>query len=187
MSRDGTIAVLQEAFVVFRRKLTAWKHSFEPHFWYLLPHTEASIKQIMGGLFLEAIFKRLLVCIFGMAQSDFWPLAAIGADGNSRCFMHSPSPSVLSERHYRPNSLRISKINLKFGGVMHSTMKQTIIYKGHARPILRVPWNLGIFHDRLTQVPTSFQMIYLCLYISERPNLFVYVLPQKAVCFVKFL
>ena len=46
----------------------------------------------MGGLFLEAIFKRLLVCIFGMAQSDFWPLAAIGADGNSRCSCIRPVP-----------------------------------------------------------------------------------------------
>ena len=32
------------------------------------------------------------------------------------------------------NSLRISGISLKFGGMMHSTMKQIAIENGYARP-----------------------------------------------------
>ena len=52
---------------------------------------------------------------------------------------------------YRFNSLMNSSIDTKFGGMMHSacTMKQIAVWDGTARPILRVPWNFEIFHDRL--------------------------------------
>ena len=57
------------------------------------------------------------------------PLVAIGADGycrRSMCpsFRPSACPPVRPERRYRSNFLRISAIGLKFGGMMHSTMKQ---------------------------------------------------------------
>ena len=37
---------------------------------------------------------------------------------------HCVRPSVRPERHYHFNSLRISAVSLKFGGMMHSTMDQ---------------------------------------------------------------
>ena len=37
-------------------------------------------------------------------------------------------------RRYRSNSLRISAIGLKFGGMMHRSKKQIAIYNGRARP-----------------------------------------------------
>ena len=61
------------------------------------------------------------------------PLATIGADGCCCCSMRpfvpsvclSISPSVHPEQwHYLSNSVRISAISLKFGGLIHSTMKQ---------------------------------------------------------------
>ena len=36
-------------------------------------------------------------------------------------------------RRYRSNSLSISGVSLKFGGMMHSNMKQIVILNGHAR------------------------------------------------------
>ena len=42
-------------------------------------------------------------------------------------------PSVRPERHYRSNSLRISALSLKFGGMI-------AVQNGHARPIFCVPW-----------------------------------------------
>ena len=48
---------------------------------------------------------------------------------------HSVFPSVHSEWCSFSNSLRISAISLKFGGMMHSTMEQIAIYNGHVRPI----------------------------------------------------
>ena len=44
-------------------------------------------------------------------------------------------PSVRPERRYRSNALRISCINLKFGGMMQSNMKQIAIQIGHDQPI----------------------------------------------------
>ena len=60
-------------------------------------------------------------------------------------------PSVRSKGHYGSNSLRISAINLKFGGMMHSTgwwsrlqFKMAILGQ-----FLHISWNFEIFHDRL--------------------------------------
>ena len=39
----------------------------------------------------------------------------------------SVCPSVRPECHYQINSLMISTISLKFGGMMHSTMEQITI------------------------------------------------------------
>ena len=58
---------------------------------------------------------------------------------------HCVRPSVRPERHYHFNSLRISAISLKFGGMMHSTMDQMALL-GH---FLRVPRNFEIFDNRL--------------------------------------
>ena len=48
----------------------------------------------------------------------------------------SVHPSVHPEWHSCFNSLRISAISLKFGGMMHSTVEQIANWNGHARPIL---------------------------------------------------
>ena len=78
-------------------------------------------------------------------HSSFLPTATIGADGYWRRTMRPPvrvsvCPTVrlfvrLAKRRYHCNSLNISGISLKFGGVTHSTIKQ-IVENGHARPIL---------------------------------------------------
>ena len=47
-------------------------------------------------------------------------------------FVH---PYLRPERYYHSNSLRISAICLKFGGMMHSTMEQITVQNGHAWPI----------------------------------------------------
>ena len=53
------------------------------------------------------------------------PAVSIGADGYCRRPMRMPvRPSARPERRYASNSLRISAIGLKFGGMMHNTMKQ---------------------------------------------------------------
>ena len=59
-------------------------------------------------------------------------------------------PSVHPEWRYHFNSLRILGIGLKFGGIMHSTMKQ--IANGHTQPILRVLRNFEISMIGLDQV-----------------------------------
>ena len=61
---------------------------------------------------------------------------------------HCVRPSVCLERRYRSNSLRISAISLKFGGIMHSTIEQIDIKIAMLGNFLRVPWNFEIFHDR---------------------------------------
>ena len=61
---------------------------------------------------------------------SFLPSATIGADGyfhRSLCPSVGLCPSVSSEWRYRCNSLRISAISLKFGGMMYSTMEQIAI------------------------------------------------------------
>ena len=50
-----------------------------------------------------------------------------------------------------PNSLRILAIGLKFGGMMHSTVKQLLFKMAMLSQFLHVPWNLEIFHDLLGQ------------------------------------
>ena len=56
------------------------------------------------------------------------PSAAIGADGYCRRSLRpGVCLSVRPERRYRSNSLGISTISLKFGGMMHSTMEQIAI------------------------------------------------------------
>ena len=66
----------------------------------------------------------------------FLPMATIGADGYChqslrRSVRPSVSPSVClyvrPERTYRSNSLRISAVSPKCGGMMHSTMEQVAI------------------------------------------------------------
>ena len=58
-------------------------------------------------------------------------------------------PSICPKRRYRSNSLRVSVMGLKLGGMMHSTMKQIAIQNGYAMAILCVSQNFEIFHDRL--------------------------------------
>ena len=80
-----------------------------------------------------------------------YPTVAISANGyfcHSMCL--SICPSVHSERHYGCNSSRISAINLKFGGMMHSfgwwsrlQFKMAILDQ-----FLHISWNFEIFHDR---------------------------------------
>ena len=61
----------------------------------------------------------------------------------------SACPSVRPNRSSRSNSLRISAISLKFGGMMHSTMEQIAILNDHAWTILWAPQNYPFFYDRL--------------------------------------
>ena len=43
----------------------------------------------------------------------------------------------------------IAGVSMKFGGVMPSNTEKITIWNGHVWPILHVPWNFEIFHDRL--------------------------------------
>ena len=47
-------------------------------------------------------------------------------------FRHSLRPSIRPKRRYRSNSLRISAMGLKLGGMIHSTIKQIAIKNGCA-------------------------------------------------------
>ena len=71
----------------------------------------------------------------------------LGADGYCR---RSLRPSVRPERRYHSNALRISTISLKFGRMIHNTMKETMAMLGQ---FLRVLRNLKIFHGRLGRWP----------------------------------
>ena len=67
-------------------------------------------------------------------EITFLPLTAIGTNGYCRHSMPpSVRPFVRPERCY--NSLTISTIGLKFGGMINSTKKQIIMLNGHARQI----------------------------------------------------
>ena len=52
-------------------------------------------------------------------------------------------------RRYHSKSLRISGFSLKFGGMMHSNMKQIVIQSGHAWPIFVHSTELLNFQNRL--------------------------------------
>ena len=71
------------------------------------------------------------ICTFeGYGEMTIWflPSASIGIAGYCRHSMGlSARPSVRPKRRCRSNSLSISAIDLKFGGVMHSTMKQNTL------------------------------------------------------------
>ena len=51
-------------------------------------------------------------------------------------------------RRYNFNSLMISAISLKFGGMMHSTMEQIAVWNGYARPIFASSTELWNFQNR---------------------------------------
>ena len=45
-------------------------------------------------------------------------------------------PSICPKRRYRSDSLGVSVMDLKLGGMMHSTMKQIAIWNGYAMVIV---------------------------------------------------
>ena len=60
----------------------------------------------------------------------------------------SARPSIHLERRHRPNSLRISAISLKCGGVMYRLLFRMVMLG----QFLRVPRNFEIFYDRIGPV-----------------------------------
>ena len=57
---------------------------------------------------------------------------------------HCDRPSGHPERRYRSNYLRISAINRKFGGMMHSTVGQIAMRMVMSGQFLRVPRNFSM-------------------------------------------
>ena len=60
---------------------------------------------------------------------------------------HCVHPFVRPERHYHSNFLRISAISLKFGGMMHSNMKQIVKENGRVQPIL--PRSTALWNSKI--------------------------------------
>ena len=108
---------------------------------------------------------------------EFLPSTNIGVDGYCRqslwpavhlsvCLSvcQCVCPLVHSEWPLCSNSLRISAISLKCGGMMHSTMEQIAMKYGHARPIFPCSTELSMigFFDQVWSWPAEGDVI-LCM------------------------
>ena len=103
------------------------------------------------------LFTWYVVFLDNSEQISYWWLSArlqylqSISSGDNQVFV---CPSVClsvcpSKWCYRSNSLKISGISLKFGGVIHSNMKQIAFLSGHTGPIFACSVELWNFQNRL--------------------------------------